>query len=179
MTTNSRALFPELLGQRFHELAPAVRAVHGGADVSLRGTADVTRGNSAIARFICRLGGLPHALRDAPVHIRIEADGHGETWTRWFGDCKPMRSRLRAREGLLVEQLGPMQLRFRLAEQDGAVAWRLQSVFLLGVRLPRRAITTVTALSSQRNGRYHFQVDVNLALVGHLIGYRGVVDEQR
>ena len=128
-----------------------------GTDVSLQGTADVTRGTGAIARFICRLGGLPDALRDAPVHIRIETDGTGETWTRWFGDCRPMRSRLRAHEGLLVEQLGPVQLRFRLAEQDGAVAWQLRVTLLPRYRAPRRIIRHRHGAQLERKGAIAFK----------------------
>lgn len=167
------SLFRRLLGAEFERLAPRVREVHGGASLQLRGRATVTRGNAALARLIGRIAGLPDAQRDAAVRIDLDVGGQRETWTRHFGASRPMRSHLREREGLLVEQLGPVRLRFRLQQQYAAVVWQLQSVSLLGIPAPRRWFAATTARSFEQGGRYCFKVDVSLPFVGHVIGYHG------
>lgn len=168
--------FRELLGAQFQQLAPAVRSVHDGLSHRLRGTATVERGEALLARLICRLAHLPRAQRDGPVEIDLVADRDGETWTRRFGGSAPMRSRLRACGAMLVEELGPLRLMFQLRHVDGAVAWQLRSVSVLGLRAPARWLAMTQARSSESNGRYCFEVRVVLPFVGAVIAYHGSVD---
>lgn len=169
-------LFRRILGPEFERLAPRVREAHAGKTLQLRGLATVTRGSSLLGRLIGRLVSLPEAQHGAAARLELVVDGQGETWTRCFGDSRPMRSHLHAREGLLVEQLGPVRLRFRLRERSRAIVWELESVSLLGVPAPRRWFAATAARSFEENGRYCFEVEVALPIVGHLIGYRGSVD---
>ena len=169
------ALFRRVLVSEFERLAPRVREVHGGTSRQLRGLATVTRGNALLGRLIGRIASLPDAQHEGVARIELIVDGRGETWIRHFGASRPMRSRLCARDGLLVEQLGPAQLRFRLREHDGAVVWDLQSVSLLGLPAPRSWFAATTARSYEQAGRYCFEVDVRLPFIGHLIGYRGSI----
>lgn len=172
---NAAGLFQRLLGTQYERLAPRVRQVHGGASQRLRGTATVTRGDAVVARLICRAAGLPAPQRDGPVRIDLDVAVHGETWTRHFGASRPMRSHLQARDALLVERLGPLRLCFRLRESGGAVVWQLQALSVLGIPAPRRWLTMVKARSAESAGRYTFDVQVVLPLIGHVIGYQGSV----
>lgn len=172
-------LFRGLLGAQFQQLAPAVRAVHDGLSHRLRGTATVERGDALLARLICRLAHLPRAQQDGPVQIDLAVDRDGETWTRHFGGSAPMRSRLRACGAMLVEELGPLRLMFQLRHLDGAVAWQLHSVSVLGLRAPARWLAMTQARSSESNGRYCFEVRVALPFVGAVIAYHGSVELPR
>lgn len=169
-------LFRRILGSQFERLAPRVRDVHGGATLELRGRATVTRGNALLGRCIARFASLPDAQCDAAARIDLVVDAQGETWTRYFGVSRPMCSHLHAHDGLLIEQLGPVRLRFRLHERSGAIVWQLESVSLLGIPAPRRWFAATTARSFEQDGHYCFEVEVALPVVGHLIGYRGSVD---
>jgi hypothetical protein len=169
-------LFRGLLGPQFDHLAPRVREVHAGRTLQLRGRATVTRGDALLGRIIGRLVSLPDAQSEAPTRIELVVDGGSETWTRRFGASRPMRSHLHAREHLLIERLGPLRLGFRLRAGDGAILWQLESVSFLGVPAPRNWFARATARSYEQQGRYCFEVDVALPLIGHLIGYRGSAD---
>lgn len=170
------ALFRRILGPEFERLAPRVREVHAGDTLQLRGVATVTRGTALLGRLIGRLASLPDAQAEAPARIELVVEGRGETWTRHFGDSRPMRSRLHARDGLLVERLGPARLAFQLHESSGAIVWQLESVSFFGIPAPRSWFAATTARSYQQHGQYCFEVAVALPLIGHLVGYRGTVD---
>ncbi len=172
----SHGVFASLLGASFARLNAQVREVHDGRSRRLQGVATVTRGSSLAARAICRLASLPPAQTDGSVRVALEVTTNGEVWTRWFGNSAPMRSSLRAADGLLVERLGPLRLRFRLAEAGGDLDWLLESVSFLGIPAPRSWLRHTTARCTQRDGRYAFEVNAALPLVGHLVGYRGCVD---
>lgn len=166
-------LFRRILGPEFDRLAPYVREVHGGNTLQLRGRVTVTRGSAMLGLLIGRLASLPDAQHDAAARIDLVLEGEGETWTRHFGNSRPMRSHLHARDGLLLERLGPVRLRFRLREKSCAIVWELESVSFFGIPAPRRWFAATAARSFEENGRYCFEVDVALPIVGHLIGYRG------
>jgi hypothetical protein len=169
-------LFRGLLGPQFDHLAPRVREVHAGRTLQLRGRATVTRGDALVGRIIGRLASLPDAQSEAPTCIDLVVEGGGETWTRRFGVSRPMRSHLHAREHLLIERLGPVQLGFRLRAGDSGILWQFESVSFLGIPAPRSWFARATARSYEHQGRYCFEVDVALPLIGHLIGYRGSAD---
>ena len=113
-------VFQEVLRAPFFNLPDPVRMLH-----SVRGRAVYTglvaveRGGNPLARLCAAIAGLPPAMADAPLRVEFLADARSETWRRAFGG-HPMNSRLRCRKGLLVERLGPLQLRFLLHIADGA-----------------------------------------------------------
>lgn len=168
-------LFQDLLGAGFTALHPRVRAVHAGVALTLRGTATIIRGRSWVARIACRLAVLPRDQAEGPLRVQIEKLPDGERWTRHFGASPPMRSTLRARDGLLVESLGLTTMTFRLRVRDGAIDWDLVRVALLGLPLPA-ALFNVTSTSGIAGDRYRFVVNATLARVGPLIRYEGELD---
>ena len=85
-----------------------------------------------------------------------------------------MCSTLRAgNNGSLLERLGPATLRFALRRDGDAIDWQLQGVRLLGLPLPRMLCGAVLSRSGMRDGRYAFDIDARLPLVGRLVAYRG------
>jgi hypothetical protein len=173
--TTSPALFPGLLGDAWPRLASPVRDMHGDASrVFARGAADVEGATNLLARCSRRLLGLPEPGPAQPLEVTIERHGTREIWTRRFAGGS-MRSVLDRVEhcALLSERLGPTTLRFRLHADQGSIDWRLQSVRVLGVPLPRRLAGDVLSRSGESDGRYSFLVDVRMPLLGRLIAYRG------
>lgn len=171
----SSGLFPGLLGQGFQGLPVPVRNAHRGTDVALRGTATVERGTSMIAGFLCAITSVPRSMKAAPVVVRIAVDADGETWTRQYGSARPMRSRLCARGGLLVERLGPATMKFALTGDSGRIKWRLTGISLLGLPLPVKWFR-VAATIEARDGRYAFTVEAAASGIGRIVRYDGELD---
>lgn len=173
MTTDV-SLFPDLLGEAWHQLAAPVKQLHGGRhSMTTQGRADVYGATHRPARWLRRLLGLPGPGLDQPVQLRIERRGTTEVWTRHFASGQ-MRSALsRGPQGGLRERLGPVTLHFALHAVGGAIDWRLRGATLLGVPVPRRMLGKVSARSGSAGDAYLFEIEARLPLLGTWIGYRG------
>ena len=132
-------------------------------------------GTSVLATLFCNWARLPLSVAEGPVRFTLQVDGEQETWSRFFSGSGPMVSRVAADKGLLVERLGPAMLRFELAEREGMLHWNAVSLRVLGIPVPRRLFEFRARVSGQ-GARYAFDIDANLALVGRLIRYQGVLD---
>lgn len=172
----TKALFPSLLGETVWQALPvSVRRMHGAtARVVARGKADVEGSNHVIARALRRVVGLPPPGPQQALEVCIERQGGRETWTRRFALGR-MQSTLRcdAQAAHLLERLGPVTFRFTLCPDAHGVEWRLNRVWMLGMRVPRRWVGTVLSHSGERDGRYAFTVDTRLPWIGQLVAYRG------
>ena len=170
-------LFPSLMGEAWNRLDPVVQRVHGGrAGIVLRGTADVGGSPGRIAQWLRRAAGVPAPGPAQPVTVEIVRDADGERWTRHFARGR-MRSRLGPRDGRrLCEQLGPVELHFRLDATDGAIHWHLLGARMLGLPLPRGWLGQVSARSGADGSRYAFSVEASLPGIGCWIAYRGTLE---
>lgn len=167
------ALFPTLLGSEWNALDEPVRRMHGDAPrLRARGEADVGGAANTAARLLRYVVGLPAPGTQRPLEFSIEREGNREIWKRNFTGST-MRSVLGPAGDRLREQLGPMAFLFDLHRDDNAIDWKLRSVRLLGIPLPQWMSGEVLSRSGSRDGRYAFEVDVQLPLIGTLVSYRG------
>lgn len=167
------ALFPMLLGSEWNALDGPVRRVHGNASrLCARGEADVGGAANWAARLLRRMLGLPGPGIRRPIEFSIERNGSREVWKRNFSGSH-MRSVLDCVDGRLCERLGPMAFLFELRRDCSAIEWKLRGIRLLGMPLPRRMSGNVLSRSGSRDGRYAFEVDVQMPLIGTLVSYRG------
>lgn len=172
---SATALFRTLLApDEWAQLAPVVQRMHGdGSVVQASGTTDVNGEMHLVARLLRRLLTLPEPGSGQAIAVSIERHPTHELWSRRFLRGH-MHSTLRAgHDKLLHEQLGPVTLCFDLHRDGGAIEWQLQGVRLLGLPLPRALCGTVLSRSGVRDGRYAFDIDARLPLVGRLIAYHG------
>lgn len=171
-------LYQTLLGAAFFRLPDTLRALHGvhGA-ARYSGEVTVVRGSSLLSRLCARMAGLPRAMADAPVTVEFASGPRGEIWARTFGApprVSRMRSKLWHRDGQLRERLGPLQFRFVLHTWDGTIFWNVVGVRLLGILpLPAALFRDVRCNERQVDGRYAFEVDAAMPLVGRIVHYRG------
>jgi Domain of unknown function (DUF4166) len=135
----------------------------------------VERGTSIIAGCLCAITSVPKSITAAPVVVQIEANAGGETWTRRYGSARPMRSRLSAKDGQLVERLGPATMAFALTTDAGRILWRLSAISLLGLPLPVSWFR-VAATIEARAGHYAFTVEAAASGVGRIVRYDGELD---
>lgn len=167
------ALFPMLLGREWNALDESVRQMHGDVPhLHARGEADVGGAANIAARVLRRIVRLPKPGTRRQLEFSIERSGSREIWTRNFSGSI-MCSVLDPSSGRLRERLGPMAFLFDLHRDGDAIDWQLRGTRLLGIPLPRWISGDVLSRSGSRDGRYAFEVDVRMPLIGTLVAYRG------
>ncbi len=172
-------LYRRLLGPRFDDLPPFVRELHDVTAASVwTGSADVERGRSLPSRMVATLFGLPPSGRAQALRVTFEPVDGREIWTRTFGKSV-FRSLQYEREGLLRERVGPSIFVFALDVSDESLALMLKSVRFLGVPLPRFFSPAVRTFESEREGRYHFEVEASLPVLGRIVRYEGWLERER
>lgn len=168
-------LFPGVLGPAFERLPERVRWLHRGASTRARGIARVQGDSRWRARVLRRIAGLPSPAGSIALAFEVRAHATGEHWLRRFGD-RPMRSEL-ARSlriaDALEERLGPIRLTFAFEIDESRMHWTLRELRVLGIALPLRWFCDLRASCGDEQGRYAFDIDVRLPLVGRLIAYSG------
>lgn len=167
-------LFQQALGASFFRLPESLRQLHASrGHVRYAGVASIEGGRNPLARLCARIAGLPRPGRDLATTIDFAIDAQGETWRRDFGGAR-MSSRLTFRGGLLRERLGPLQFRHGLLANEGAIWWTVAGVRLFGVLpLPASLFEGVRCREFEQDGRYRFEVDASLPLVGRVVRYEG------
>jgi hypothetical protein len=176
---NSR-LYPKLLGASWHDLEVAVRRFHdSGATVRAVGVFQVRHGSNSLARTLARFAHLPAAGEDVEVKLQVTALEEGEEWSRMFAG-HPLVSRQSNRsDGLLVESVGIVEIRFRLAVVGGTLSYQMVSAALrfgsLRLPLPHWLSPRITAWEKAAGDLNQIQVsvDVIFPLIGCLLAYEG------
>ena len=74
---------------------------------------------------------------------------------------------------LLEERLGPVSWRFAVRPEADSLEFALRGASLLGIPLPAVLRPTIRARESVHDGRFHFDAEVRLPLLGRLIHYSG------
>ena len=170
-------LYRRLLGQRFEELPARVRELHDVTGASVwTGRADVERGRSRLSNLVATLFGLPPAGRDQALEVTFMPDGGTELWTRALRQRGVPLAAVRARRPA-QRAGGAEHVRVRarhLGGRHGAQA--------AGRALPRRAAAAVACavvftFESEREGRYHFEVEASLPLLGRIVRYEGWLEK--
>lgn len=173
MSASRPSVHARLLGDDMRRLPPAVAALHASQGaVVWRGRVDVERGGGPIGRIIGAILSLPPAGADQAIEFRRTPRGDAEIWERSISG-RTFASRLAARNGLLVERLGPTVFRFRLDADADGLHWRYQGERVLGLPIPAVLAPAIQAHESAGEGRYQFTVSVTLPLLGQIVAYRG------
>lgn len=169
-------LFQRVLGDDFHTLPLAVRALHlRSGRHHYRGQVEVRRDRNPLSWLLAWATRLPPPGRGA-IKVDIDANEHSESWIRTVGTAA-MPSRLWLQDDLLCEQLGLARFGFRLTVEEDAIVWRVARVQALGLPLPVRWFRSVQAReSADERGRYCFDVSASMPIAGLLVHYRGWLD---
>jgi hypothetical protein len=174
-------LYERLVGVAWREVDEPVRRLHArGTGLCGEGSFAVRRGNFA-ARALARLLRLP-AGGDA-VRVRLAVTfaegGRVERWHRTF-EGRSFDTLQREGEGrLLSERAGPLELRFRLSVEGGALVYTQAGAGLrlgrLRVPLPRPLAPRVEARERGAGDGEDVNVYVRACapLVGPLLSYEG------
>lgn len=167
-----QTLYRRVMGKRFDQLPPAVRAIHDVmGDGGAHGEARVTGSANWLGALIARVVGFPRAGHHK-LHVAFaEADGV-ERWTRHFGNTE-FRSTLSERNGTLVERFGPARFSFDLPSDAAGLTMVMRRWSVFGFRLPLALAPRTLAREWEDHGRFQFDVAIELPLIGRVVHYRG------
>ncbi|TLP67921.1 DUF4166 domain-containing protein [Parasedimentitalea maritima] len=174
------ALYRQILGHAFDRLPTQVQALHD--DTAARtwaGIARVQRGAGLLSKALGRLFGFPEATNQCPVKVQFEPHKGGEKWTRTFGH-KSFSSVQFAGTGrndkLLVERFGPINVALALVIDDGKLFLIPRRWSLLGVPLPKVFLPSGSSHETQKDGTFHFDVEISAPVIGLIAAYQGSLE---
>ncbi len=179
----SEPIYRRILGSAFNNLSSQVRALHNSPDArQWSGTANVQRGAGLLARLVAATIGFPKAAQSIPVTVNFSPDGEGEKWTRTFGS-QSFHSLQYVGKGrnrhLLVERFGIIEVALALVIDGDRLTLVPRRWSVLGFPLPKTLLPRGISFETEREGRFCFDVDISLPIVGHIVSYQGSLSQNR
>lgn len=169
----TQTLFHRLLGSTIDDLPPVLCEAHDSRiDQRWSGLAQVEANPNPLARLLCLMMRLPAPGTAIPVTVQFERRGGAEHWHRDFAGRR-YGSTLVEREGLMIERMGMATNIFRVSVEDSALRLDLIGFRFLGVPLPSALRPHCHARENENDGRYVFDVPVDLWPFGQIIRYTG------
>lgn len=177
---SASGLYPNLLGDSWHNLDDAVRGLHeNGTAVLAAGKFRVCRGTTWLARTLALLTRLPAAGPVVEIQLLITSQKDGEEWRRSFAGRRLVSTLSRRSDGLLAERMGLVEMRFRLEVIGGALKYQTTSTALcIGpCRVPLSRWLSPRVMACERTcgagSQVHVCVEVQLPWLGRLLAYEG------
>ena len=170
-------LYRRVLQSGFDALSPAVRAMHD-ATTSRRvaGTASVERGKGLLANVLARLMRFPKTARQIPVEVTFTVTPGREVWLRNFGGER-FHSVQTVGGGrsdrLLIERFGPVSVALAAVVENRQLKLIVRRWSVLGIPMPRWLAPGGHGIASEIDGRFNFDVEIAVPLLGPLVRYRG------
>lgn len=173
-------IYRRVLGPAFDMLPDKVRQLHDStAERRWQGHASVQRGRGLMANLIAKLIGFPPSANHVPVTVHFAPYGNGERWTRTFGE-RVFHSHQSLGTGrnehLIVERFGVVAVALALMMKNDRLYLVPRRWSVLGIPLPLNSLPSGDSFETQRNGRFCFDVDIRLPLIGRVVAYQGVLD---
>jgi len=173
-----RLIYDAALGDGMDRLASPIRDFHrAAAPARFGGRAAVVRGGNPLAQLVAVVMGMPRASADCAIEVVVTRAPSGtETWSRSF-DGKGMVSRQELGAGrwagLVVERIGAMAFAYAVIERGGELHLDIRGWTALGLPMPLWLGPRAVAFEHGADGRFNFDVDMALPLIGRIVHYRG------
>lgn len=171
-------------GPAFYQLHPLLQALHHRGGILCGDIAIDTGGGLAglIGRRLARRLGMPLGRSRCGFEVQIVHEADALLWRRRFDDGGMMISRFVGNghfpTGSWTEQTGPLQLSLGVDIVDGGWRWRLREARWHGLRVPLALLPRSRAGKRIVDGRYAFEVEFRLPLLGRVLRYGGLLDAQ-
>ena len=176
----SASLYQELLGTAFETLLPQVQALHGVSNArQWSGVADVRRGRGILAKIVSYIIGFPRSESDVPISVMFTPEGNGERWTRNFGGkiFSSHQSRgIGKNDYLLVERFGRISVALALVVERDRLFLIPRRWNCFGIPLPKLLLPTGRSFESEKDGKFNFDVEISMPILGLIVGYTGVLE---
>lgn len=169
-------LYRRVLGAAYDRQSRAGQALHDAGPSHWKGYCSVIGAETVVGRLVASLFQLPAATDDAPIAVEFAACGASELWTRRIG-TRAMRSRqfigVRKPAGWIVERFGIFDFDLEVQVDDERLRLSMVGMRCCGLPLPRALWPVIEAEESEEEGRFCFDVQIGLPVVGRLVRYRG------
>lgn len=177
-------LFRSALGDTYDALPPALRTLHTVLNQRRwTGRARILRGKSILARLVGWFAGFPPASEDTAVEVAMSRTAKGETWTRTFGTHRfssYLSHKGPAGSGRMRERFGPLSFTIALEVKNSALHFPITKGNCLGLPLPRFLLPkSETTERVDAQGRATFDVAISLPIAGHVVGYKGWLEDTK
>lgn len=170
------SLYRRLLGARFDQLPPVLRSFHddpGGHQA--RGVFEVERGAGWLAAGLGRALKMPPSGPAVPVELRVQVTGDRERWTRSF-DGRTLETIQWARDGLLMESLGPWIFASELLADKSGLRFHFRRAWFGPIALPLALGPRIDGEAIARvEGGWAVGVRIRAPIAGPVLSYRGWV----
>ena len=170
-------LYPRSLGSAWGTLPEPIRHMHDFTSERIaEGRASVEGAEGWVARVLARAFGFPVANPDVPVRVHMTLTDGVERWQRKFGNAEfvSWQSEGTGRmDALIAERFGPFVFGLAPVVDNGKLHLICRCWTAFGLPMPLWAAPNGTAFEHAEDGRFHFDVDIRLPLVGRLVHYRG------
>ncbi|MBY5444528.1 DUF4166 domain-containing protein [Rhizobium leguminosarum] len=169
-------LYQRILGSAWDQLPPAISALHAGGTRVASGRARIERGGGLLARIVAGVIGFPPAGEDVPVTVRFVSDGDKEIWTRDFGGTvfRSWQVEAESRDRhLLAEVFGPFRVLMALVPDGEKLRLVVRGWRFCGIPLPMFLAPGGDTYEEERDGRFHFHVEIGGRLTGLVVRYAG------
>ena len=167
------SLYRQVMGSDFELLAPELQAFHSmNGTVRMLGRCSVQGPHTSLGKLLGVIFALPRTTVETSLAFDLSADARQEIWKRHFPN-RLMTSRMRVRNGVLVERLGPANLHFELKVDDCKLVMQLKGISFAGIRCPQFLVPSVVAEETASPGKLHFNVAARLPVIGLLVAYKG------
>lgn len=170
--------YRECLGAAFADMPAVLQQFHGPTgDFIATGRVTVTAAKNPLARLVAWLMGAPTRDGEGPFKLerRLLAAESAETWTRSFPGHR-FHSTICARQGLLIESMGPFSATSRVVWHAPYLRLELIGVRFFGIPAPRWLLPRLVAEEHAEGNRLHFNIDTQAPWVGRLFAYRGSLE---
>jgi hypothetical protein len=170
------SLYRRALGKRYGRLPAACRVLHDSGASSWEGRCTVDGAQTPLGRLMSWLFQMPPAATNAPIIVDFDVREGQETWTRRVGG-RTMQSKqyigVRRPAGSIVERFGPFSFDLLLSAGDDRLTLAIVNARFLSLGLPCFLWPIIAASETGADGRFNFDVEIGLPLVGRLVRYRG------
>jgi len=181
-----KSLFQTAIGAKFDELPPCLQELHGpDAPIKWGGQARTQAGTTWLAKLISRsIGfGVPPEHRTATyesLEVTFERTENSEEWTRDF-DGHRFKSHFtleKKAEGdhvnyVAIENFGLFKFELDLLYEDNRLYFLVRRCTFLKLPLPAICLPKGDSYEFEREGRFHFCVEVRVPLAGLIAAYDG------
>lgn len=165
-------LYRRVMGPAFDALPDRVRRMHElVSDTPAEGEAIVIGAQNFVGRMIASVMGFPPA-GTYPLQVTMAERDGVETWTRDFGGRR-FSSRLSQSGCHLAERFGPLSFCFDLPGGAECLTMVMRGWSFCGIPLPLVLAPRSEAREWAEGDRFHFDVPINLPLIGRMVHYRG------
>lgn len=175
----TRPLFERNL-KDYDKLPYIIRDMHDVHDrVEAFGLSNITRGKSWLSILVANLFDFPKAGENQLIRVVFERHGDSEILLRDYGSKKFISHFADHPEpGVLYETLGSLWFEVECVCSEQGIDMDIRSCRLWNkIPIPLVLLPRIDATERVRGGKYQFDVDISLPLIGRVIWYKGTLEQ--